>query len=282
VIPYWTWAWAGLWRVLLSTPDRPPAVVVVHNLQDHDAGLLQRLAANLVLGRCDGAFAHAAVLAEVVRRKVAGLAVVSHPLPPCGPAPAARDRAEARRRLDLPEDGRLALFLGLVRPYKGVDRLVEAAALPQTAGWRFVVAGEPWGREGVRLADLVARLGVSHRVLLRLQWVPEADMDVYLAAADVVVLPYRHGSQSAVAPLALAAGVPVVAPAVGGLPEVVVDRVNGRLAGGGRPEEIAGVLAGLDEGELARLAGGARRSAASLTWDGYAAAMEGLLARVAG
>lgn len=277
VIPYWTWAWAPLWRVLLSTPDRPPAVVIVHNVQDHDAGLLQRLAANLVLGRCDGAFAHARVLAEAVRRRVAGLAVASYPLPPTGAPPVLLDRAEARRRLQLPETGRIALFLGLVRPYKGVDRLVEAAALPPAEGWQFVIAGEPWGREGVRIADLAARLGVVHRVLLRLQWVPEEEMPVYFAAADAVVLPYRRGSQSAVAPLALAAGVPVVSSAVGGLPEVVVDGVNGRLVGAGRPEEIAAVLGELDEAELARLAEGARRCADTLTWDGYAAALEALL-----
>ncbi len=280
LIPYWTWAWAPLWRVLLATPDRPPTTVIVHNVQDHDPGLLQRLAANLVMSRCDAAFVHARALAELVRRRFTGLAISSYPLPAALPVSGAPGRRAARERLGLGEEGRIALFLGLVRPYKGVDRLVEAMARPEAAGWRVVVAGEPWGSEGRRLEELVGRLGLAERVTLRLGWIAEDQLSAYLAAADVVVLPYRRGSQSAVAPMALAAGVPVVSSAVGGLPEVVLDGVNGRLAGAGRPEDIAGVLAELDHGVLARLAEGARRTAAGLTWDGYAAELEALLAEI--
>ncbi len=280
IFPYWTWPWAGLWRFLLADRERPPTVAVVHNLEDHDAGLPAQLAARIVLARCDGAFTHARALARVLGTTGLGLAVGSHPLPPPTSAAATLGRREARAALGLPEEGRIALFLGLIRPYKGVDRLVEAAALSGASDWSILVAGEPWGREGERLQRQVRRLGLGGRVLLRLGWVAEELVAAYLAAADVLVLPYRRASQSAVAPMALAAGLPVVCSAVGGLPEVVENGVSGLLVGAGEPAELAAALARLDRTELERLAVGARRRAGELTWDGYAGALEELLMRV--
>ncbi len=280
IFPYWTWPWAGLWRFVLADPERPPAVAVVHNLEDHDASLPAQVAARAVLARCDGAFTHARALARVLGMTGLGLAVASHPLPPPTWAAQAPGRREARAALGLPEEGRIALFLGLIRPYKGVDRLVEAAALSGARGWTIVVAGEPWGRQGERLQEQVRRLGLEDRVLLRLGWVAEELVAAYLTAADVLVLPYRRASQSAVAPMALAAGLPVVCSAVGGLPEVVDDGVSGILVGAGEPGEIAEALARLDQPALERLAAGARRRAGELTWGGYAGAVEELLGRV--
>jgi len=277
IFPYWTWPWAGLWRFLLATPGRPPTVAVVHNIEDHDASLPARVVSRAVLARCEGAFTHARALAAAMGVAGLGLKLASHPLPPPSAPLAVPGRHEARSRLGLPQDRHIALFLGLIRPYKGVDRLVEAAALPGAAEWSVVIAGEPWGRQRESLEARVRGLHLEDRVLLRLGWVPEDDVTAYLAAADVLVLPYRRASQSAVAPQALAAGLPVVCSAVGGLPEVVEDGVSGLLIGRGEPRQVAEALARLDEAALARLSDGARRRAAALTWEGYAAALEELL-----
>jgi glycosyltransferase involved in cell wall biosynthesis len=175
----------------------------------------------------------------------------------------------------------VALFLGLIRPYKGVDLLLEAMAR-QLLGcdWLLVVAGEPWGELGSALQRQVRDLGIEDRVRLRLGWVPEPEVPPLLAAADVVVLPYRSGSQSAVAPLALAAGLPVLSTRVGGLPEVVGDGLNGLLVEPGSVDELAHAFVVLDRPRLAALAEGAREGRTRLTWDGYAAALERLLHRV--
>ena len=281
IFPYWTWPWAGLWRFLLADPARPPTVAVVHNLEDHDASLPAQVAARVVLARCDAAFTHARALARSLGMTGLGLAVGSHPLPPPTSVVAAPGRHEARAALGFPLDGPIALFLGLIRPYKGVDRLVDAATLPGAFGWSIVIAGEAWGRAGERLQEQVRRLGLEDRVLLRLGWVAEESVAAYLAAADVLVLPYRRASQSAVAPMALAAGLPVVCSAVGGLPEVVEDGISGLLAGPGKPQDLAAALARLDHSALESLTAGARRRAGELTWDGYAGALEELLVRVA-
>jgi glycosyltransferase involved in cell wall biosynthesis len=280
VVPYWTWAWAGWWRSLLGASQRPPTVAVVHNPADHGAGPVRRLAARSVLSRCHALFTHARSLSRHLEAEYPGVPVASHPIPPFE-LTELPERGPARRLLDLPERRRVALFLGLIRPYKGVEVLLEAfSRVPDRERWCLVVAGEPWGGLGDRLRRMVRELDLEGVVRLELRWIPEPEVPTLLAAADVVVLPYRSGSQSAVAPIALASGVPVVASAVGGLPEVVEDGVNGVLVEPGSVEALVRAINGLDRERLTGLTVGARAWRGTVTWDSYAAALEDLLARV--
>ena len=279
ILPYWTWAWSGLWRWLLRG-RRPPVVAIAHNPADHGAGVLQRSAARSVLRRCDAVFTHARILEEQLAAAYPGLPTASHPLPPpeLGELP---PREEAREQLEIQADRKVALFLGLIRSYKGVDLLLEAISRQSgESNWSLVVAGEPWEDLGPALEQQARALGIEDRLQLRLGWVPEAEVPLLLAAADLVVLPYRSGSQSAVAPLALAAGLPVLSTKVGGLPEVVRDGINGVLVEPGSVGELAGALEEMTAEKLAELAEGALASRSRLTWDGYAAALEGLLSQV--
>jgi glycosyltransferase involved in cell wall biosynthesis len=279
VVPYWTWAWSGLWWFLLRG-RRPTTIAVVHNPADHDAGPVHRIAAGLVLNRCEALFTHARYLEDRLVDLGFGQPMASHPLPmtDAGPLP---DRAEARAAIGFGNDRRVALFLGLIRPYKGVDVLLDAIAqLPADSDWTAVIAGEAWGDLGPAVERRAAKPDLAGRVHLRLGWVPEGDVPTLLAAADLVVLPYRAGSQSAVAPMALAAGVPVLSTRVGGLPELVRDGVDGVLVEPGSAEALADALAKLDHESLKRLRDGAEAGRGRLTWDGYAAALEGLIERV--
>jgi glycosyltransferase involved in cell wall biosynthesis len=279
VMPYWTWAWGGLWRWLLRG-RRPPVVAVAHNPADHGAGRLRRMAARSVLARCDAIFTHAKTLERGLAADYPDHPTASHPLPPpeIGVLP---PREQARDELGFPLDRKIALFLGLIRPYKGVDLMIDALARqPGGSGWMLVVAGEPWGELGSAIEEQVRHLGAEPRIQLRLGWLPETEIPRYLAASDLVVLPYRSASQSAVAPLALAAGIPVLSTRVGGLPEVVEDGVNGVLVEPDSSEKLAAAFEMLDRQRLEELAAGACRTRKRLTWDGYAAELEGLLERV--
>jgi glycosyltransferase involved in cell wall biosynthesis len=281
IFPYWTWAWAGLWWSLLRDRRRPPAVAVVHNPADHDAKPWQRFAARRVLGASQALFTHARALAaglgDAFPSKPVGFAklpAVGRMTPP--------DAAASRAALGLPDHRRVALFVGLIRPYKGVDLLVEAAAeLPPDSDWLVVIAGEPWGGLGDRLRRQVESLGLGDRVRLDLRWIPESELSGLLAAADLAVLPYRRGSQSAVAPMALAHGTPVLTTAVGGVPEIVRNDVNGVVVEPGSPAALAAALQALDRDRLRVLARGARDTASDDTWAAYVTALEGLLVRLA-
>ncbi len=280
LFPYWTWAWAPWWRYLLGCRTRPPAVAVVHNPADHDAGAVRRLAARLVLGRCDGLFTHAASLVDELRRSYPAARAASFPLP-LPEAQRVPESDASRRRLGFSDHDRVALFLGLIRPYKGVDLLLEAAArLPRESPWRVLVAGEPWGAEGSRLRRMRDDLQLAERVCLDLRWVPETEVGGLLAAADLVVLPYRSGSQSAVAPLAFAHGVPVLCTRVGGLDEIVEDGVNGLIVEPGSSAAIAEALGRLDDAVLGQLREGVDATAGRLGRDRYAQALEELVTAV--
>jgi glycosyltransferase involved in cell wall biosynthesis len=280
IVPYWTWAWSGLWWSLLRDARRPGALGLVHNPVDHDARMVQRVAARAVLGRCAALFTHAAVLARQLEEAYPGKPVAYHRLP-AADVSALPERSAARSALGLPGDRRVALFLGLIRPYKGVEVLLEAAAgLGAGSDWLIVIAGEPWGDLGDRIRRKVDSLGLGDRVRLELRWIPEQQVPGFLAAADLLVLPYLRGSQSAVAPMALASGVPVLSTAVGGVPEVVVDGVNGVIVPPGDPAALTAALEALDGDWLAALTEGARNAADTLTWSSYAAATEKTLERM--
>lgn len=279
VLPYWTAAWAPLTRLVLAAA-RAPVIAIVHNPFDHGARWPARRAARSVLVRCRGFLCHAEAVARELRAAYGERALAVHALPPVPVA--AADRAAARQRLGLAPAALAVLCFGLIRPYKGVDVLLDAVArLPRELGIVLVLAGEPWGGSAAALAGRVHGPDLAGRVIARLGWVPEAEAGVYFAAADVAVLPYRTATGSAVAAQALAAGLPVVASAVGGLAETVAHGDNGLLVPPGDAPALATALARLAEPALRmRLAAGARAWAQRCTWASYADALEELLQRV--
>lgn len=134
------------------------------------------------------------------------------------------DRAEARRALGVRDGDVVLAALGSIRPYKQIPELVGAVrhAAATDGRIRLVVAGRP---SDDSLADAVRRRADgSDAVTLRLGWVDDAEMDGLVAAADVVVLPYRRLENSGVLLLGLTGGRPVAAtegPAVADALDVV-------------------------------------------------------------
>ena len=119
--------------------------------------------------------------------------------------------AEARAKLGLPQEGRVFLFFGMIRPYKGVLRLLSAwAGAPELNGQHtLVIAGEardPGHREAVQRAAQGTR-----NVRLFLGRVPDGRVPLFFSAADVVVLPFERALSSGSVLLAQSFGRPVVA-----------------------------------------------------------------------
>ena len=269
VLPYWTWAWAPLYRLVQGRAG-VPAVAVVHNAADHDAGAAQRRTAEAVLRRCRGFLCHAEDVAKTLRRQFPGRVVAVHPLPAIvGPL---AERATARRQLGVPEGATAVLCFGLIRPYKGVDVLLDAVRLlSPDLPLVVLLAGEPWGEAKEVIHRRLRDPALAGRVRAHLGWVAEDEVAWWAAAADVAVLPYRHATGSAVAALMLGYGLPLVASCVGGLAEVVEDGRNGLLVPPGEPAALAEALERLLDPDLrARLAEGAQASARRWSWASYA------------
>jgi hypothetical protein len=157
------------------------------------------------------------------------------------PAPLPRD--EARAALGLPLDRFVVALLGRISDWKGQDVLAAALADPALAeiGAIGLVAGDPFPGDERALADLE---GVSRPAGDRLRVLGfRPDVERILGAADVVVVPSKRPDPLPNSALeALAAGVPVVAAAHGGLPEIVRDGETGLLVAPGDAAALAAAL----------------------------------------
>lgn len=168
------------------------------------------------------------------------------------------------------------LFFGVLKPYKGVDVLLEAfARLPEPVAKAAVLQIVGYPKMPIEpLQSLAQRLGIESRVFWDLRFVEEAELAVYFAQADVVVLPYRRIDQSGVLMVALAFGKPVVASRVGGFAETVEDGVHGFLVEPGNVETLAHALACIlgDDALRARMAKASEELAKGrLSWQSIAA-----------
>ncbi|GHF70746.1 D-inositol-3-phosphate glycosyltransferase [Streptomyces thermodiastaticus] len=191
-------------------------------------------------------------------------------------------RAAARARLGLPQDALIPLFAGRIQPLKAPDVLLKAVGvlLQERPGLRsrivVPVVGGPSGSglakpEG--LQKLAAQLGIADVVRFRPP-VGQEQLADWFRAASVLVMPSHSESFGLVAIEAQAAGTPVIAAAVGGLPVAVRDGETGFLVQGHDPAAYARVLRRfVDEPELtARMGARAARHAQSFGWDTAAAA----------
>jgi D-inositol-3-phosphate glycosyltransferase len=138
---------------------------------------------------------------------------------------------EARQRLGLSEADHVILFFGSIAPYKGLEYLVAAFAAisKRNSPYRLVIAGKPKGRPNYwsELQDLIAGSGVSGRIVQKIEFIPDAETEVFFKAADVLVLPYKHIFQSGVLFLGYSFGLPVIAADVGSLKEEIVEGKTG-------------------------------------------------------
>jgi len=183
---------------------------------------------------------------------------------------------EARRRLGVPRDAYLLLFVGRIQPLKAPDVLLRAASRmliddPSLRG-RLVVAcvGGPSGNGLARpsiLTELAAELGIADVTRL-VPPAPQPELADWYRAADVTVVPSHSESFGLVALESQACGTPVVAAAVGGLRTAVRDGVSGLLVDGHDPHDWARALSRFvtEPRRRAALSAGAREHAAAFGW----------------
>lgn len=218
------------YRMLLLLPPRVRRIALVHNVLPHESSSSDRALMRLFLSAVDDTFVHTEEQARLARG-LGARRVVHTPLPgllrpePVGaPAPA----GSALR----------VLSFGLVRPYKGIDLLIDAVA--QVEGTTLTVAGESWLPEG-QLEGQVRDLGIEDRVRLRLGYVPAAELSDLFAQHDLVALPYRSATGSGNLRLALDHQLPVLVTDVGDLGAVVGSAFGVVCA----PDDVASLADGL-------------------------------------
>lgn len=193
-------------------------VWMVHNLAPHDLGGVRRLLWPLIkrrlAGLADGFLTLSPATVAIVQRAIPALA----PKPgvaawhPVYPLPAGLpDRAACRRDAGVPEECDLYAFLGLIRPYKGVEELIAAFVADPYPPRRLLIAGHC--DSPAFAARLHAQAASDPRIDIRLGKLDDTRFAALTRAADIVVLPFRDYLHSGSMIHALSHDRPVLTPA---------------------------------------------------------------------
>jgi D-inositol-3-phosphate glycosyltransferase len=150
---------------------------------------------------------------------------------------------EAKLRLGIRPGEKAILFFGRIRPSKGLEYLVSAfrQLSNEQNAYRLVIAGRPDNCEDYwsTIENSIAEDVGSGRIILRSEFIPDEETEIYFKAADVLVLPYRSIYQSGVLFLAYSFGLPVLASDVGGLKDEIVEGKTGFSFKPEDPEHLA-------------------------------------------
>ncbi len=199
-------------------------VWTVHDLGPHDDyhPLLEQLFWWGFIPQVDGYISLSATGRELARAQHPRLEQLPSKVVPHGhyrsAYPPPLPRTEGRTALGMDDDVPVVLYLGRIRPYKNVGRLIRTFKAMNHPEARLVVAGNPVNatlRESLQYAA-----AADPRVRLDLRFIPTDLVPTYMAAADLVALPYDNVLHSGAALLALSFNRPVMVPARGAMREL--------------------------------------------------------------
>ncbi len=278
--------WQGLYVplfVLVRVLSGRKMIVLMHNFSSHERFAGEKLLRDLLIASSDGVVTLSDHVAGQVRQSYPDIPLRSLFHPVYENRADVPSKAEARRILDFGDDGRILLFFGYVRAYKGLDILVEAMPeiLRRHPGTRLLVAGEFYhGEKTIR--ERIEKLGISDHVTIESGFVPNDRIPLLFSASDALVLPYREASQSGVVQQAYGFGRPVIVTDRGGLPEYVCDGETGAIVRSLEPSEFAqGVCDFLDSMKTIPCETKVALQAERLSWEVFAGKLESFMREVA-
>jgi beta-1,4-mannosyltransferase len=246
----------ALFSLLLLKLRRVKIVWCVHNLEPHNDGgrifaLFWRSYQNMIVNLIDGFVTLSPSTVELARNKLRGLAhkpgtFIWHP--------DYRVRSELPHRCvwrntnGIPVSAKAIALIGQIRPYKGVEELIDCFSQTNDSSLRLIIAGGP---ENQSYSDKISALArKDDRIILKLSSLSEEELSSLVLASDVIVLPYRKIFHSGSIIYALSCGKPVIT-AASAYAMDLRDQVGWRwlhlYEGGLSKNHLEGVLSSEDE-----------------------------------
>ena len=163
---------------------------------------------------------------------------------------------EAKRHLGLGSSDKAMLFFGNIAPYKGLKYLVDAftEVSKEDPNYRLIIVGRPKGSESYwrGIEHAISSTGMNDRVILKIEYVPDEDTELYFKGVDVLMLPYTHIFQSGVLFLGYSFGLPVIASDTGSLRDEVVEGETGFIHEARNPAALARAIRAYFKSDLYR------------------------------
>ena len=279
IVQWWHPYFAPCYAAVLSGLKGIPVFLTCHNVLPHERFPMDRMLTKSVLKKASGCIVHSKEDEADLKAMLPAMHYRRN-MHPTYNAFRLRSisREEARKELGLREEEKVLLFFGLVRKYKGLRYLIEAA--PECAkaldGVKICVVGD-FGDAKDEYMSLIESTGVQESFMIRDGYVPDAGVEPYFAAADLCICPYISATQSGIVQIAFGFGLPVIATDVGGLPEAVMDKKTGYIVPPGDPKALAeAITAFFTEGRAAEFKENIREDEKRFSWENMVGTIEEL------
>lgn len=197
----------------------------MHNRYPHERSypILDQSIRRLILNYSDAVLVHCRAAAKILRGEFDwnGQVVIAPQGNYIGAYENSCSRTEARRYLGIQEDSKLFLHLGAIRQYKGLEQLISSFRHLSHEKATLVIAGRQVPENWFSKSDTFAEARSDPRIVTKLTWIENNDIQYYLNAADYFVAPFKDILSSGSLILAVSFGKPVIAPRLGCLPELI-------------------------------------------------------------
>ena len=231
IIPWWVSFWTPqFWTIsfIIKRFSNARLIFLCHNVVEHESKALDKLLTGIVLKRGTGFIVHSDEDLNNLLHILPGARVQKtfHPtydvfnMANCTPQ-AVRSKYKIT--------GKILLFFGFVRPYKGLKYLIQA--MPEIIKHNdatLMIVGEFW-KDKAEYISMIKALELEQHIVIVDEYVPNEAVGSYFSAADLVIQPYVSATGSGVIQTAFAFNKPVIATSVGCLPEVIEHGKTGFL-----------------------------------------------------
>lgn len=227
---------------LVKRNGKTKVISIVDNIIPHEKRIGDTMLANYFVNSVDGFIAMSASVLEDLKKFDSKKPKVFSPHPLFDNFGEAVNKVEAYERLGLEVHNEYILFFGFIRDYKGLDLVLQAMADERVRNLnvKLIVAGEFY-TNAKPYWDLITQLNIADKLVLKTDFIPDSEVKYYFCAADMVVQPYKHATQSGVTQICYHFDRPMLVTNVGGLPEIVPHGKVGYVVEPD-PKEIADAL----------------------------------------
>ncbi|MEK9137166.1 MAG: glycosyltransferase, partial [Bacteroidota bacterium] len=188
------------------------------------------------------------------------------------------DKRDARKQLGIKAE-KVILFFGYIRKYKGLHVLLDAMNTLKSSGIHLLAVGECYDDEQ-QYRDKIEAMQLQDSVSLHTDYIPNDKVGLYFSAADLVILPYLSATQSGITQIAYNFDRPVIATAVGGLAEVVLDNATGFIVPPNNAVALAqSIMRFYEEKKEEAFTANVRQEKKKYTWEAMVRVIEEMVGR---